>query len=69
MRGGRQAVRRRIGFKMGQYLSDYVAGKIDLKPSSHAALSEAIELYWKPAIGHLRQVDVRDRHITEPFAP
>ncbi len=47
------------------YLTGYAAGKIDVKPSTRAAIVEAIELYWKPAIGHLRLVDVRDHHIAE----
>jgi len=46
-----------------QYLSVYVAGKIDLKPRTQATSQEAIELYWIPALGHLRLVDLRDHHV------
>jgi hypothetical protein len=40
-------------------------GKIDVKPSTLVAIREAIELYWVPALGHLRLVDLRDHHIAE----
>jgi integrase len=49
----------------GAYLTAYVAGKIDLKPRTQATSREAVELYWKPALGHLRLVDLRDHHIAE----
>ncbi len=49
----------------GQYLDDYAAGKLDVKKSSRQAIAEAVRLYWRPAIGHLRLVDVRDHHISE----
>lgn len=45
------------------WLDAWVAGKVDLKPSSLAAAREAIGLYWKPALGHLRLVDLRGHHI------
>jgi hypothetical protein len=47
------------------YLTAYVEGKIDVKPSTQAASREAVDLYWKPALGHLRLVDLRDHHIAE----
>ena len=51
--------------RLGAYLDAYIAGKINLKPRSWAADKEAIELYWKPALGHLRLVDLRDHHVSE----
>jgi integrase len=51
--------------KTGQYLTGFAAAKIDVKPSTQAAIREAIELYWAPALGHLRLVDLRDHHIAE----
>ena len=36
-----------------------------MKPSTRASIREAITLYWRPAIGHLRLVDVRDHHVAE----
>ncbi len=36
-----------------------------MKPSTQASIREAIALFWRPAIGHLRLVDVRDHHVAE----
>jgi integrase len=47
------------------YLDSYIAGKINLKPRTAASNKEIIDLYWKPALGHLRLVDVRDHHVAE----
>lgn len=47
------------------YLDTYIAGKINLKPRTWATDDEIINLYWKPALGHLRLVDVRDHHVAE----
>jgi hypothetical protein len=41
------------------------AGKLNLKPRTLAANQEIVDLYWKPALGHLRLVDVRDHHVAE----
>ena len=49
----------------GAYLDAYIAGKLNLKPSTLATNEEIIGLYWKPALGHLRLVDVRDHHVAE----
>jgi integrase len=49
----------------GAYLDTYIAGKINLKPRTRATNREIIELYWKPALGYLRLVDVRDHHVAE----
>jgi integrase len=51
--------------RTGAYLAAYAEGKIDVKPRTQAAIREAIALYWAPALGHLRLVDVRDHHISE----
>ena len=50
---------------MGPYLTAYAAGKLDVKASTHESIDEAIRLYWLPALGHLRLVDLRDFHISE----
>lgn len=50
------------------YLDGWVAGKLRLKPKSAAAAREAIALYWKPALGHLRLVDLRDQQIAGAIA-
>ena len=49
----------------GTYLESYIAGKINLKPRTWATDKEIIDLYWKPALGHLRLVDIRDYHVAE----
>lgn len=51
--------------RVGKFLADYVAGKLDLRPSSQAAIREAVNLYWIPALGHLRLVELRDYHVSE----
>jgi integrase len=50
--------------KIGDYLDTYHAGKRNLKPRSKETNEEAFRLYWKPAIGHMRLGDVRDRHVS-----
>ncbi len=51
--------------RTGAYLAAYAAGKMDVKPSTSAAIHEAVDLYWIPALGHLRLADLRDSHIAE----
>lgn len=51
--------------KVGTYLTAFAAGKLDVKPRTQEAIREAVDLYWKPALGHLRLVDLRDHHIAE----
>jgi integrase len=50
------------------YLDEWIAGKANLKTSTRASYVEHIELYFKPGIGHLRLVDLRDRHIEDLYA-
>jgi len=61
--GGAHALDRSL--TVGAYLDTYIAGKINLKPRTWATDKEIIDLYWKPALGHLRLVDVRDNHVAE----
>ena len=49
----------------GAYLDTYVKGKLNLKPRTLATNREIINLYWKPALGYLRLVDLRDHHVAE----
>lgn len=51
--------------RVGPYLTAYAAGKVDVKPRTQEAIREAVDLYWKPALGHLRLVDLRDHHVSE----
>ena len=61
--GGGGAARDRQ-LRAGTYLDTYLAGKRKLKPSSRAADAEAYALYWKPALGMMRLVDLRDSHVS-----
>jgi integrase len=61
--GGGQAPDRSL--TVGAYLDAYIAGKINLKPRTWATNKEIIDLYWKPALGYLRLVDLRDHHVAE----
>src|SRR5712691_7126705 len=54
--------------RVGAYLDGYLAGKVNLKARTRATDREAFELYWKPALGHMRVVDVRPRHVDEVIA-
>jgi integrase len=49
----------------GAHLDSYITGKINLKPRTWVTDKEIIDLYWKPALGYLRLVDVRDHHVAE----
>lgn len=40
----------------------------ELKPSTLASYREAIELYFRPALGHVRLVDLRDHHFRDLYA-
>lgn len=53
---------------VGAYLDAWVAGRLDLKPRSLESAREAVGLYWKPALGHLPLVDLRDHHIAGAVA-
>jgi integrase len=61
--GGAQVPDRSL--QTGAYLDAYIKGKLNLKPRTLASNREIIDLYWKPALGHLRLVDVRDHHVAE----
>src|SRR6266508_884248 len=52
----------------GRYLDDWLAGKAKLKATTRAAAAEHIALYFKPGLGHVRLVDLRDHHFEELYA-
>lgn len=63
--GGGAAVTDR-SVKVGAYLDVWLAGrKLRLKPSTYSSYDEAVELYWRPALGHLRLVDLRQHHVQD----
>ncbi len=54
--------------RVSAYLDGYLAGKVNLKARARETDAEAFTLYWKPALGHMRLVDVRARHVDEVIA-
>jgi integrase len=64
--GGGHASDRSV--RLAAYLDGYLAGKVNLKARTRDTDAEAFALYWKPALGHMRLVDVRARHVTEVIA-
>lgn len=62
--GGAQVTDR--GLKAAAYFDQWLAAvKLRLKQSTFESYAEAVRLYWKPGVGHLRLVDVRDRHLQD----
>jgi integrase len=54
--------------KFGSYLDRWLAWKkTELKPSTFDSYQEAVELYYRPALGHIRLADLRDRHFMELY--
>jgi integrase len=47
---------------MGNWLA---AKKLELKPKTYASYLEAVSLYFNPAFGHMRLVELRDHHVQE----
>jgi integrase len=60
--GGRAPDR---SLRVGVFLDAHLDGKRALKPRSRATDTEAFALYWAPALGHMRLVDVRDHHVSQ----
>jgi integrase len=66
VRRGRHVDDRRT--KFGEYLDKRLRwweSEADIKPSTLASYREAIELYFKPGLGHERLVDLRDHHFRD----
>jgi integrase len=69
VRQGAHVEDRRTTF--GEYLSRRLrwwASEAELKPSTLASYREAIELYFRPGLGHVRLVDLRDHHFRDLYA-
>lgn len=62
--GGGAGTRDR-NLRVAAYLQTYNAGKRSLKDSSREADAEAFRLYWIPALGKMRLVDLRDSHVSD----
>ncbi len=61
--GGGHVIDRTI--KVSTYLSTWLDGKRTLKKETLDSYREAIRLYFKPGLGHLRLCDLRDHHISD----
>ena len=51
--------------RVAAYLDSYLKGKRNLKPRTQETDAEAFRLYWKPALGEMRLVDLRDHHVSD----
>jgi integrase len=51
--------------KTGEYLESWLDGKRGLKKTTFDSYREAIDLYLKPGLGHLRLCDLREHHISD----
>ena len=55
----------------GEYLTRRLRwweSEAELKPSTLASYREAVELYFRPGLGHVRLVDLRDHHFRDLYA-
>lgn len=53
---------------LDRWLEWKTTGVDPLKPSTAVSYAEAIALYFRPGLGHIRLVDLRDRHVKELYA-
>ncbi|WP_219466929.1 tyrosine-type recombinase/integrase [Nonomuraea rhizosphaerae] len=51
----------------GAWLDEWIAGKKKLKDSTRESYEEAIRLYGKPGLGHLKLADVRETHLDKLY--
>jgi integrase len=62
--GGAQVPDRAL--TVAAYLDNWLAAKkLELKPRTYDSYVEAVALYFRPGVGHLRLVDLRDFHLQE----
>lgn len=61
--GGGQDLDRSI--TLGTFLPAWMEAKTNLSDGTRESYEEAIRLYFIPALGHVRMVDLRDRHIVD----
>jgi integrase len=55
----------------GEYLARRLRwwqSEAELKPSTLASYGEAVELYFRPGLGHIRLADLRDHHFRDLYA-
>lgn len=53
---------------VGEYLTEWIAGKTDIRPGTARSYSGHIRLYLIPQLGHLRVDDVRVAHVADALA-
>ena len=54
---------------LGEYLDRWLCWRqAELKPRTVEQYRESFELYWKPALGHVRLADLREDHIRDTHA-
>lgn len=53
---------------VGEYLDEWLAGRLKLRPSTTRSYEAHVRLYLKPALGHLRLSDVRHADVDRMFA-
>src|SRR5215831_1124892 len=55
--------------RLAEYLARWLTWReAEVKPSTLESYREAFDLYWKPALGHLRLGDLRESHIRDVHA-
>ena len=52
----------------GQYLTDWLAGRVDLKPSTRHNYGVSIRTYLVPLLGHIPLARLQPEHIADAFA-
>ncbi|MGH3304894.1 MAG: hypothetical protein ACRDOK_25145 [Streptosporangiaceae bacterium] len=52
--------------KLGDYTDRWLSWQTDLKPRTRESYAEAFELYWKPALGHVRLCDLTESTSATP---
>lgn len=52
----------------GTYLTEWLAGRVDLKPTTRHNYTASIGTYLIPLLGHIRLGDLRPEHISDAFA-
>jgi integrase len=64
----REGVDPSVRMKTGTYLAQWLAGRLDLKPSTRHNYTVSINTYWIPLIGHIELRDLQQLHISQAFA-
>ncbi|GGS97493.1 site-specific integrase [Planobispora rosea] len=52
----------------GDYLDQWIAGKVGLSENTRKGYLTHIRLYYRPGLGHVRMSDLRDHHFEELYA-